>query len=121
MDSKSEKKLLNKMSLLKKFDNKGLSVIEALVIGAATGLAVVIFGLNYAHNKEIKKNLAPNAIFSKYLNVYNEKNKDGKYEVIIKYEKDNVSLPVLKIESDKDFNWSAAPIQLDYKKELYGK
>ncbi len=109
------------MSLLKKFDNKGLSVIEALIIGTTAGLAVTIFGMNYAHNREIKKNLAPNAIFSKYLKVYNEKNKEGRYEAIMKYEKDTVSLPVLKVERDKDFNWSATPMQVDYKKELYGE
>ena len=111
------------MSLLKKINNKGLSEAKTIGLVATVVVANAVWGIvticNAYYQKKVNDNLAPNAVFSKNLKLYNEDtDKDGKYETIVRY-KGDVSLPVLKIERDKDFNWIATPIQFDYKKELY--
>lgn len=95
------------MSLLDKLRSEYVGVPLVGVI-AITTIALAETGAYYLEKKMEKKWAAAN----NYLKISNRDiNNDGKPEMVIIYKKDKLSIPIFKIEKDKEGRWSA--IQLN--------
>ncbi|MFH0831846.1 MAG: hypothetical protein V1886_03200 [archaeon] len=100
----------------------GFNIIEVITISAV--ILGSIYGLKAAdktHQKYLSSLESQGALAPNSLEVENRKNKNGKIETILMYEKPvgllqerNNPVPMMRIEKDKEGRWSATP--LDYKK-----